>query len=217
MRIADRYHVQRPFSPKLKKLQQNLEILQSYMNTASLLFHWSPKWSVPMQAGSLSVLHGVVHAIPRIIFKPLCSFTAVVSSAGRFPLLRMPRYIHGSSLQMGMAKRYITYSLVFTSWIQFAQCLQVSCMEHQLQVKTKNGNWFSSGEKTEQKSPCCDRRTPQLWAGSNTSVYVMKFIHSYLLFLMCYSRWNSMAWTVLTEGISVPVSQCKRTWHRSVY
>lgn len=184
------------------------------MNTASLLVHSSPKRLVPMQAGSLSLLHRVVHAILRIIFKPLCSFTAVVSSAGRFPLLRMPQYIRGSSLQMGMAKRYITYSLVFTPWMQFARCLQVSYME---QVSIKNGNWFSSGEKTEQKSPRCDRRTPQLWAGSKASIYTAKFIHSYLLSLFCYSRWNSAAWTVLTEGISAPVPQYTRRWHRSVY
>lgn len=194
-----------------------MEILLIYMNTASLLIHWSPKWLGPMQAGSLSVLHSVVHAILRIIFKPLCSFTGVVSPAGRSLLLGMPQYIHGSSLQMGMAKQCITYSLVFTPWMQFAQCLQVSYMEQQLQVKIKNRNWFSSGEKTEQKSPCCDRWTPQLWAGSNASIYVMKFIHSYLLFLICYSRWNSTAWTVLTEGISVPVSPCKRRWHHSIY
>lgn len=98
---------------------------------------------------------------------------------------------------MGTAKWYVTYSLVFTPWKQFVQHLWVSYTE--LQVKIKNWKWFSSGEETGQKSPRCDRRTPHLRAGSNSSIYRMKFIHSYLLF-PCYWRWNSTAWMVLPEG-----------------
>lgn len=104
---------------------------------------------------------------------------------------------------MGRAKWYMSYSLVFTPWKQFARHLRVSYTEPELQVKIKNWKWFSSGGKTEQKPPRCERWTPQLWAGSNSSIYWMKFIRGYLLF-PCYWRRNSTAWTVLPEGFQFP-------------